>query len=127
MMDDVNILKLASAMARHAAARHELLAQNVANADTPNYKAKDLEPFSEAFSRLSTQLYENNALSSGSKEAPWRTRLIETSGASSPNGNSVSIEDQMMRAAEAQQRFDAAATIYKKMTQILRASLGRGA
>lgn len=126
MIDDINILKLASAMARHAADRHQLLAQNVANADTPDYKAKDLESFSAAYSRLSEQVYERSPSSNGSGQAPWRTKIMETPAVSSPNGNTVSIEEQMMRAAEAQQHFDAATTIYKKMADILRMSLGRG-
>lgn len=125
MLDDINILKMASAMARHATNRHQLLAQNVANADTPNYKAKDLEPFAEAYSRLSDRLHENDAPST--EAAPWRTQFIEGAGVASPNGNTVSIEDQLMRAADAQQRFDAATAIYRKMTEILRISLGRNA
>ncbi len=128
MLDDINILKLSSAMARHAADRHQLIAQNIANADTNNFKAKELEPFEEAYSRLSNNQNKfGQPLSAGGSNASWRTETISARGIESPNGNTVSIEDQMMRSIEAQQNFEAATTIYKKTLDILRSSLGRGA
>lgn len=124
MMEDVNILKLASAMARHAADRHKVLAENIANADTANYKAKDLEPFAEAYARTSRHA----AMSStgGSSAAQdWRFETVTTPGVASPNGNNVSIEDQMMRSIEAQQDHQAATAIYRKAMNIMRMTLGR--
>jgi flagellar basal-body rod protein FlgB len=128
MMDNINILKLASAMARHAADRHKVLSENIANADTANYKAKDLEPFAEAYSRMSKRGSSlNDYLNGDSGKPSWRIETINSPGATSPNGNNVSIEDQMMRSIEAQQNHQAATAIYKKAIGILRISLGRGA
>ncbi len=124
MMEDVNILKLASAMARHAAARHNVLSENIANADTVNYKAKDIEPFAEAYARSS-----RHAAMSGdgglSQTSAWRFETVTTPGVASPNGNTVSIEDQMMRSIEAQQDHQAATAIYRKAMNIMRMTLGR--
>ncbi|MEO1242626.1 MAG: FlgB family protein [Pseudomonadota bacterium] len=128
MMDDINILKLASAMARHAAARHTVLSENLANADTANYKAKDIEPFAEAYTRFA----KHNAMAANSSGLPnqtpeWRVQSIDGGGVMSPNGNNVSIEDQMMRSIEAQQDHQAATAIYRKAMNIVRMTLGRGA
>ncbi len=128
MMDDINILKMASAMARHAAARHTVLSENLANADTANYKAKDIEPFSDAYTRLA----KHNAMAGkgadlNSDMASWRVENITGGGVMSPNGNNVSIEDQMMRSIEAQQDHQAATAIYRKAMNIVRMTLGRGA
>ena len=46
-------------------------------------------------------------------------------GAESPNGNSVALEDQMMRAAQTKQSHDMALGVYSKSLDILRTSLGR--
>ena len=128
MADSVNILNLASAMARHAAQRHTVLSENIANADTPNYKAKDLEPFAEAFTRLSQSGQSfSQQLNSAHGNSVWREETISGSGITSPNGNTVSLEDQMMRSIEAQQDHMAATAIYKKAMGLLRTSLGRGA
>ena len=128
MTDNINILKMASAMARHAEERHRLLAENIANADTANYRAKDLEPFEEAYSRFS----DRNGVTQDVLDTPdgkpiWRVETAAAPGALSPNGNSVSIEDQMMRSVEAQEEHQAALMIYKKAIDIMRISLGRGA
>ncbi len=128
MLDNLNILKLASAMARYAADRHQLLSENIANADTSNYRAKDLEPFSEAYSRLARQNSHagDRSMFSGD-EAPWRVNLIDTPGLESPNGNTVSLEDQMMRTIEAQGDHETATLIYRKSIDILRTTLNSGA
>ena len=46
-------------------------------------------------------------------------------GAETPNGNSVSLEDQMVRAATIRQDHDLAIGVYQKSLDILRMSLGR--
>ncbi len=118
MFKEINILQTATAMARHAAERHSVIAENIANADTPGYKAKDLESFGEAFSRGVT------LASTGEKQSPFRTETIAAKGAASPNGNTVSIEDQMWRSAGASRDHDTALTIYSKALTMLRSSLG---
>lgn len=124
MSEDLKILSMASAMAKHAARRHQVLAQNIANADTSGYQAKDLEPFSEAYGRSSSSL---SVSGSNAVEKDWRVVVSSAAGSASPNGNSVSLDDQMMRSVEAQQAHEAATAIYKKTVDILRLSLGRGA
>ena len=117
MLTDLNLLQTASAMARHAAARQELVAENVANADTPGFKAKDIEPFSEAFAR-------KGAAAGESRRAPFRTERIEQAGTASPNGNTVSIEDQIWRATAAKRQHETAVTLYAKTLSLLRSALG---
>lgn len=128
MFEDLKILQAASALARHASARHELIAENIANADTPGYHAKDLEDFATAMKRAS---FESERRDGGAGDPVFAGgfRTIEAAGpgVESPNGNTVSLEDQMVRSVDAQSAHDAATAIYKKTMDILRASLGRGA
>jgi flagellar basal-body rod protein FlgB len=107
MMTDLRIFAVASAMARHAASRQALTAQNIANADTPGYRARDLAPFDAAMA----------------ESAP--ARMIETPGEPSPNGNTVSLEAEMLRSASAARDHDIAVTLYSKSLNLLRAALGR--
>jgi flagellar basal-body rod protein FlgB len=126
MFGDLKLLNMASALARHAANRHQVLASNIANADTAGYKAKDIEPFAEAFLRSQSSHVRLATSTAGSNGDSWRIVYSDASGAS-PNGNSVSLEDQMIRTAEAQQSHAAATAIYKKSIEILRMTLGRNA
>ena len=117
MFNDLKILHTASAMARHAVERHTQIAENIANADTPGYKAKDLEAFSETYARSQRTAFSSNANS-------FRAERIETPGAASPNGNTVSLEDQMSRSTAATRDHDTALTVYAKTLSMLRTSLG---
>ena len=114
MLTDLNIFAIAGAKARHAAARQAVVAQNVANADTPGYRARDLEPFEQTLRRI------------GRDNAAISPRIVDVQGlgAGSPNGNSVSIEDEMMRAGAAVRDHEIASTIYAKALSMMRTALG---
>lgn len=123
MLNSIDILKMASAMARHAADRHQVISENIANADTAGYKAKDLRSFAESYARMAAHDDINGHGEAGRN--PWRAELVDVPGVASPNGNTVSIEDQMMRSVEAQQQHEAATAIYRKSMNIMRMALGR--
>lgn len=116
MQLDLSILRVAGALGRHAAERHSLIARNIANADTPGYRAVDLEPFAAALRR--------GAVAGGEGAAP-RELAIASLGAASPDGNTVSLEDQMLRAGEAARASEIATTIFTKTIAMLRAAAAR--
>lgn len=118
MSDPIGLLELASAKARYAAARQSVIAGNVANADTPGYRSKDVEQFSQYLTR---------AASAGGRNSDVAPITIETStfGAASPNRNTVSLETELMRAGEAARDHGAATAIYAKAISFLRAALGK--
>ena len=125
-MDDLAILKLADAVARHSAKRHKLISENVANADTPGYRARDVEPFQAAFERtVEPRATREGHLAGGPLRKSFETINDSAMGAESPNGNDVALGDQMVRATKAMGAHDRAMTVYKKTLDILRSSLGR--
>jgi flagellar basal-body rod protein FlgB len=113
MSHDLPIFKVASAMARHAATRHQTVANNIANADTPGYKARDLSPFDAAL-----------AASGDSQAAIGRSYEMKVSTLS-PNGNSVALDEQMVMASETKIQHETALAIYRKSMELLRMGLGR--
>ena len=131
MFDRIDILHLASGMARHAAAREGEIARNVANADTPGFRARDLRPFAEVL--------RNGDIPGGDTGlALRRTRpahlpasggfdgwdRIDAPDQESPDGNSVSLEDQMVKAAYVRQDHDMALGVYASALGILRSAIG---
>jgi len=123
MIQDMTIFQLASGMTRHASNRQATVAENIANADTPGFKARDLVPFEESFAAQS-------ALGLRGTRAGHMTTRSETVftnpfGVESPNGNTVSLESEMMRMTEIRQSHDMAVGIYQKSLQIMRTSMGR--
>ncbi|MEM1343072.1 MAG: FlgB family protein [Pseudomonadota bacterium] len=126
MLDNLTVLKMASAMARHAAARHSVLAQNVANADTPGYRARDVAAFAalvkESFTTRATR---PGHFADGLPSRAGTPEPVEIAYPDSPNGNSVSLEDQSVRAVEAQGQHAMAMAIYAKSVDLMRMGLGR--
>jgi flagellar basal-body rod protein FlgB len=126
---DINTLSLASALAAHAAARQQVLAENVAHADTPGYRARDIADFATivdsqqgAFAARTTR---PGHIPFGADARGFEPREQTALGAETPNGNSVSLEDQMMRSAEVRQGHEMAIGVYAKSLEILRAAVTR--
>lgn len=126
MFEKLQITAMAQALASHAGNRMGLIAQNVANADTPGFKAMDLPSFAETYREghaLDMRVTRAGHLAGFSTETDGIPR--RSSGAESPNGNSVSIEQEMVKAASARQDHEMALAIYRSTSEIIRASLGR--
>ena len=116
-------------MATHAGARQALVAQNMANADTPGYAARDLSPFQHAYQsddapHLPRATRAGHLFGQGSP-ATFESHL-DAGAQSDPNGNSVSIETEMLRAVDVKRQHDRAIAIYRSSLTVLRTALGRG-
>lgn len=118
MLNDLAILKNTSAMASHAARRHTVIAQNIANADTPGYKAKDVQSFAEIYLRSIRESQDISSLTNGSK-------LIEMDGPASTSGNTVSLEEQMLTSAEAVGEHEMALAVYRKTFDLMKMAMGK--
>lgn len=127
---DIAILRLAGSLASYSSLRQGVIAQNIANADTPGFRARDLLPFAEAYADAAVAPGGLRATRPGHLDpAAPAPRLFagpaHAPGTESPNGNTVGLEDQMMRAAQTRLQHDLALGVYSKSLAILRAGLGR--
>lgn len=127
MLEKIELMQMAGAMASHAALRQTAVAQNIANADTPNYKARDVAPFEALYEEASGgEMRATRAGHFGAQSSlEMGVEATATSGTLSPNGNNVSLEQEMVRGVDIQREHDRALAIYRNSLNILRASLGR--
>jgi len=130
MFENLAVFRTAYAMARHAGARQQVVAQNMANADTPGFRAKDVTPFSAFIAQQGQDRFAAHQTRPlhilGSRADRLTTpRMIADDGPINPNGNSVSLETEMLKAVDVKRQHDRAITIYKSALGILRSSLGR--
>ena len=127
MFEKLEIFQLSSGLAQHAAARQAVIAANVANADTPGYRAKDITAFSAMLGpnapKAMRQTRQGHFAGPPAQNAIFQT--IDTEDPVSPNGNSVSLETEMIRGADVRQQFDVALSVYSTSLNILRTSIGR--
>ena len=122
MTEIPDLMRLAAGAARHAASRQATLAANVANADTPGFLARDVDAFSPddgfALRRADPRHF------AGRTGVGAEAHVLRDVPAD-PNGNTVDLEDQVLRGIDAARAHDRALTVYRSSLDLLRASLGR--
>jgi flagellar basal-body rod protein FlgB len=128
MFESIDTLRKSSAMAVHAAGRQAVIAANVANADTPGYRAGDLRSFADTYRTGGTLALRSTRPDHIHTAASERIAPVVPDGRAeaSPNGNTVSLETELVRSASAKRQHDVSLAIYRSSLDILRASLGRG-
>lgn len=126
MFGSLEVFQTANSMMRHAGDRQALVARNIANADTPGYKAEAIASFRETY-RASSDfgLRATRAGHMGGDSLTGQTQVRDTPTEPSVNGNTVSLEHEMLAAVEVQREHNRAITIYKHSLDVLRMSLGR--
>jgi flagellar basal-body rod protein FlgB len=113
--------------------RQRLLSENVSNADTPNFKPRDLiEP-----------KFDSTGASAGPRGslAMMRTaagHIAPSGGGQSfahdrkagfqtrPTGNAVNLEDQMLKVSANQMDYAAVTSLYSKSLHLLKTAIGKG-
>ena len=127
MFKNLDVFKTAHAMGQHAAKRQSVVAQNMANADTPGYQARDIASFKEVYRndgsassmRASRPGHHGQALEASALPPELTTAEV------SPNGNGVSLEEEMLKSVEIKRQHDRSLAIYKSSLSVLRTALGR--
>lgn len=126
MFQNLEIFRTSYAMARHSGARQAVTAANMANADTPGYRAQSVASFADSHAMASTS--ELRATRSGHltmKTWSSTAKVGMSDAEASPNGNSVSLEQEMINSVEIQREHNRALAIYKHSLDVLRMSMGR--
>lgn len=125
---------------RHLSERQRVVSQNIANSETPGYKSREVE--APDFSDL---LAETGGGRSAARVA--RPRITLTSGMSAlgahqpesghvkldgdisevkPDGNNVTLEDQLLKMGQIQTDFATMTNLYRKQMSLMKTALGRG-
>lgn len=132
-LDRINIMKAITRRMEYTGERQRVLAENIANADTPNYKPKDLKKAS--FSDLvkgpnpraaiaTTQPGHIGRSSSSAGNGSWKVERAKGEFEVAPNGNAVNLEQQTMLLAENQGEHNLMTNLYRKQVGLLRKALG---
>lgn len=126
MYQSLKLFQTAQAMAQHAGARQALTAQNIANADTPGYHAREIASFMDRYQAgPATTMKATRPGHSGQTVQEMALRPEDSDNEAAPNGNTVSLEDEIMNAVNIAREHNRALTIYRHTMTILRTSLGR--
>lgn len=107
--------------------RLSVLAQNVANADTPGFRPRDLTPFRrelEGQLRLSLARTQPGH-GAGSPLAAVNARTERSAAEVAPDGNAVSLDREALRVAETDTAHQLAMAVHRSFMGMFRLTLGR--
>jgi flagellar basal-body rod protein FlgB len=125
---DIPLFSMLRGRLGYLSEQQKVVAQNIANAETPKYTAQDLKPFSFQ-SHMQAQAPVMMTVSQPGHMTPksqrsglgavykaTRTPDSETT----LNGNTVVLEEEMIKMSDARMNYDAAITFYQKSMSLLR-------
>src|SRR5271167_16115 len=135
-LPDIPLLSMLKTRMSWLNQRQDVLTENVANADTPGYVAHDLKKLDFADTLANTN-GPSQAASQLIVTDPRHISLPATAGKSSfedvevrdtaanPDGNSVSLEQEMIKVSDTQAQFQAATNLYSKAMSMMRTAIGQ--
>jgi flagellar basal-body rod protein FlgB len=134
---DLSNLKLFHAMKENMdwlSQRQRVIAQNIANADTPNYEVKDLKAldFRNVINELNTHTLRNSTKAISltlTNEAQikgtlptegFKTKRLNREFETTITGNGVKLEDQAFKMSQTSDAYKLSTQLYKKYTDLMR-------
>ena len=116
-------------------ARQQVLALNVANADTPHFKGRDLKKLTsrgggagEPFVAQVQMAQTDSGHLAGRPFGAGRFRSDSKLGfETTPNGNVVNLEEEMIKSAENQIDYQTVTSLYQRSIGVLKTAIGRRA
>ena len=122
-LSDVPLFALADRRLAWVDARQSLLAQNIANADTPHWQAHDLKPFAAALAEFGVQLVRTDpAHLAGTGSAAGAEAVVDERA---PDGNSVALDKELVKIADTDAAHELATNLTKKYLGLVRTAIGR--
>ena len=120
--DNLSFFNLASDRLSWLGSRQQVTSENIANADTPGYRARDVDAFEDLLKRSAPlrglETTNGKHISSGDVGGV-RVREDRVPWEESIDGNSVVLEQQVMRASETADSYRLAADLYRKGHDLL--------
>ena len=110
-MDVINLIERALTIRSFY---HKVLAGNIANADTPNYKEKDINFFDEIQKKITSE----KAIEVKEKQSD--------EGTNSMDGNTVNFENQMVKMTENSMMYNSLVQVITKKFSMMRYVINEG-
>lgn len=132
-LDDIPIFAMLKGRLGYIDARQKVIAENVANADTPGYSPHDLKPMSFAamlgqgtsgvqLARTDTghlPASRSRSRSAGSAGDGGYAEVVKPDSEARVDGNQVVLEDQMMKMTESRIDYETAVDLYQQSLNLI--------
>jgi flagellar basal-body rod protein FlgB len=124
-MSDLYLFGLATRKADWLSVRESVIAGNVANANTPGFSARDVEPFEKVMDKTHIEMARTEVghldIATDGIESP-KTRKMDSWDVYA-SGNSVSLEQEMIKAGDVQRDYSLTTNITRSFHRMLTSAL----
>ena len=133
MFEDLTLFAMAQRQIDYLARRQSVLSENVANANTPEYKEKDLAPVSfkdlMAPPAAAVQASVTNPMHISPEVTPvaFEEINVHRPDESKLDGNQIQIEDQMQKIGDIKGDYELAVNLMMKHISMLKTAIDKGA
>ncbi len=122
---------------RHLSERQRVVAQNIANSETPGFKAREVEApdFGKLVgdasgprrvARPRVQITSAMAVLGANQPLAGRITLDKDVTETKPDGNNVTLEEQLLKMGQIQADFTALTNLYRKQMSLMKTAVGKG-
>lgn len=119
-MQPLTLFQIASQQANWLSVRHSVVAGNIANADTAQYAAKDVEPFKSVLETAATKMAATHPQHVSNNVVTSNVGNNEINGvAVNVSGNSVSVPVELAKGSEVKRHYEINTAIIKTMNRMM--------
>jgi flagellar basal-body rod protein FlgB len=121
----VYLFDLAFQRSQWLSVRQTAVAENVANVNTPNYRARDVEPFEATLDQTGLQMVATNSGHLSLDTSPVRASAVHAARSwdITSHGNDVSMEKELIKASEVTRDYSLNVSIVKSFHRMWMASV----
>ncbi|RVI85195.1 flagellar basal body rod protein FlgB [Sinorhizobium meliloti] len=120
-MEPIQLFELASRQAQWLTVRQNVVAGNIANANTPHYRAKDVQPFESVLQNTGIQMAATHR--AHFTESPEAAHMTEVSAlddvAVQQSGNTVALEEELMKTGAIKRDYELNAGLVKSFHRMI--------
>ena len=135
--ENISLFQAMNAKMKYLNTRQKVIAQNMANADTPNYQARDVSElkFGDLLDKpmrkkneMQVSMETTNAghIPTGGAAQNSKVQKQRITYEVAPDKNGVIMEEQLIKANDVQMNYNLMLNLFRSNNDLLRASLGRG-
>lgn len=125
---DLTLMSALNEKMHYLGQRQKVISGNISNADTPKYQPRDLKPFDfkqviGRYQVLPETTNPRHLLGTLGAPKPFASPEQQRVYESSPDGNEVVVEEQMLKAAHTQEDYMLMSNLYQKQVAMFRGVL----
>ena len=131
--ENIGLFQALNAKIDYLSQNHKLIASNIANADTPNYRPMELEKVD--FSSVMSRVIDDNKvrqIATHARHMPAYNQVDDASSGkqrktyeASPSGNAVIMEEQLVKSNEVTMEYNLMLNLYKKNVSLIKTAIGK--